>query len=103
MIWPGQIPVYSLFARCLSLEPAPAQSPNTQYVTVSELRLQELCDLWEEPCEDAQVIPNGIDPSHFLKLSPMVREIVRRYHVFDRGLVLLLPVRITRRKTSNSA
>lgn len=74
------------------------KAPNTQYVTVSELRLRELCDLWKEPCEDAQVIPNGIDPSHFLRLSPIVREIVHRYHVFDSGLVLLLPVRITRRK-----
>jgi glycosyltransferase involved in cell wall biosynthesis len=49
------------------------------------------------------VIPNGIDPERFLRLSPATRHISKRYRFFDRDMVLLLPVRITRRKNIEAA
>jgi len=44
------------------------------------------------------VIPNGIDIYAFWRLSAVGREIVERFRLLERDLVLLLPVRITRRK-----
>jgi glycosyltransferase involved in cell wall biosynthesis len=73
-------------------------APNTQYVTVSDERRIELLDLWDGLDRSVVVVPNGIDPVRFLRLGTPTREIVERYDLFERDLVLLLPVRITRRK-----
>jgi glycosyltransferase involved in cell wall biosynthesis len=73
-------------------------APGVQYVTVSSERRGELLALWGVQVEDVIVVPNGIDPMAFLRLSPTARDIARRHHLADRDMVLLLPVRITRRK-----
>jgi glycosyltransferase involved in cell wall biosynthesis len=98
-------------------------APNTQYVTVSRERKLELEELWEGglgPGDHTQrrpergalwagmprgvidpqvaVVPNGIDVCDFLRLSPETRDLVAQYRLFERDVVLLLPVRITRRK-----
>lgn len=73
-------------------------APHTHYVTVSETRAEELAALWAEIVAPLEAIPNGIDPAHFLRLSPETGEIVRRFGLFECDLVLLLPVRVTRRK-----
>ncbi|GAC1627770.1 MAG: hypothetical protein NVS4B2_08230 [Chloroflexota bacterium] len=74
------------------------RAPNTRYVTVSFERKQELCTLWEADCDSISVVPNGVDPHSFLALSADTTRIVEDLRVFDRDVVLLLPVRITRRK-----
>lgn len=73
-------------------------APNTRYVTVSRERKVELAGLWGGGEDDITVIPNGIDVAATMGLSRVTREITKRYAVFDRDVVLLLPVRITRRK-----
>lgn len=73
-------------------------APNTRYVTVSDERLLELEGIWDGQEGDVRVVPNGIDVPDFLRLGDVTREIAERYRLFDRHLVLLLPVRITRRK-----
>lgn len=78
-------------------------APNTRYVTVSEERRVELQRIWGERGAEIVVVPNGIDPAVFLRLSDPTCEIIERYRLFDRDLVLLLPVRITRRKNIEAA
>jgi mannosylglucosylglycerate synthase len=73
-------------------------APGVTYVAVSEERRQELATLWESGSSDLSVIPNGIDAAEFFRLSARGREIAEMCRVFDRDVVLLLPVRITRRK-----
>lgn len=74
-------------------------APNTTYITVSEERKNELLGLWNgQHGHRAAVVPNGVEPAEFLRLSAPVRDVVDRYALFDRDAVLLLPVRITRRK-----
>lgn len=73
-------------------------APNVRYVTVSAERKAELSGLWGGGEERINVVPNGIDPDRFLRLSEEARQVAIRYHLFDRDVVLLLPVRITRRK-----
>jgi len=78
-------------------------APNTIYITVSQERRAQLVGLWGDGHELVTVIPNGIDVSDFLRLSPVVREIAERFQLWPRDLVLLLPVRITRRKNIEAA
>lgn len=73
-------------------------APNVAYVVISNERRHELASLWGSGEAEIEVIPNGIDPAEFLRLSGDVAEIVRRFRIFERDAVLLLPVRITRRK-----
>jgi glycosyltransferase involved in cell wall biosynthesis len=72
-------------------------------VTVSRERRDELAALWGEPDAPITVVPNGIDADAFFRLSDEARDIAARYRLFDRDVVLLLPVRITRRKNIEAA
>ncbi|HEV3309219.1 MAG TPA: glycosyltransferase family 4 protein, partial [Chloroflexota bacterium] len=76
--------------------------PGVRYVTVSRARRDELLKLWKREGTkvppDVQVIPNGIDPVTVLGLAPTTAKIVRELGLLDGRIVLLLPVRITRRK-----
>jgi glycosyltransferase involved in cell wall biosynthesis len=87
------------FPWALLREPA----PNTRYVTVSRERRAQLLGLWGEAGGEVMVIPNGIDVYGFWRLSPAAREIVERFELLSCDLVLLLPVRITRRKNIEAA
>ena len=74
-------------------------APGVRYVVVSRERQTELSALWDGNGDsDILVAPNGIDPYSFLGLSPETRAIVHRFRLFERQMVLLLPVRVTRRK-----
>lgn len=78
-------------------------APNTQYVTVSQERADSLLGLWDGIPGELRVIPNGIDVSSFLRLSADTDALLERFHLLGRDLVLLLPVRITRRKNIEAA
>jgi glycosyltransferase involved in cell wall biosynthesis len=78
-------------------------APAVGYVTVSRERRDELAALWGEPDAPITVVPNGIDADAFFRLSDEARDISARYRLFDRDVVLLLPVRITRRKNIEAA
>jgi glycosyltransferase involved in cell wall biosynthesis len=73
-------------------------APGVQYVTISSERRDELLDLWGGQTGEVRIVPNGIDPMTFLRLSPTARDIASRHRLTEREMVLLLPVRITRRK-----
>ncbi len=73
-------------------------APHVRYVTVSEERKTELQRIWGAYEGPISVIPNGIDVRTFLRLSDSTWEIVERFDLLSRDLVLFLPVRITRRK-----
>lgn len=68
------------------------------YVAVSELRQAELADLMGVSPERFWVVPAGVDPVAQLKLEPETAELVRRLRLLDGDLLMLAPVRITKRK-----
>lgn len=72
--------------------------PGATYVTVSAERRQDLCAALGLPLAQIEVIPNGIDPASFLRLSPIGRWLADALRLWDQQIVLLLPARITRRK-----
>jgi glycosyltransferase involved in cell wall biosynthesis len=68
------------------------------YVAVSQARQGELSAVLGLPREAVEVIPNGIDPAAFLRLTGVGRWLAHTLRLWDQQLVLLLPARITRRK-----
>ena len=72
--------------------------PNAAYVTVSEMRQQEMADLLGVPAEAITVITGGIDPAQFLRWTDTTQRLVRSLRLMDADGILLLPARITRRK-----
>ncbi|TMC63865.1 MAG: glycosyltransferase family 4 protein, partial [Chloroflexota bacterium] len=74
------------------------QHQNVTSIFVSTQRLEEWRDLSGAKLDASHVIPNGIDPAALLKLSPRARELVTRLGLFSADIVMLAPVRITKRK-----
>jgi glycosyltransferase involved in cell wall biosynthesis len=68
------------------------------YVAASRARQQALCAALGLPGSAVAVIPNGIDPAVFLRLTGVGRWLADTLRLWDHQLVLLLPARITRRK-----
>ena len=69
-----------------------------RYVVVSATRQEEMSDLFDLPTERLLVIPAGVDPAVQLKLEPETAELVRRLGLLQGELLMLAPVRITKRK-----
>jgi glycosyltransferase involved in cell wall biosynthesis len=67
-------------------------------VTISEMRQQELADLFQINKDEITVVPNGIDAAKFHKLEEQTREYVTQLDLLRAAPLLLLPVRITPRK-----
>jgi glycosyltransferase involved in cell wall biosynthesis len=72
--------------------------PGAIQVVVSELRRQELSNLFNTPQDHIVVIPNGIDTKRFLKLDSKTIQFVQQLELLAAEPLLLLPVRITPRK-----
>ena len=72
--------------------------PNITYVAVSAQRQQELAGLFGIAPERIDVVYNGVDPHDLLGLSAEGSALIRRLGVYDAGLVLLMPVRVTKAK-----
>lgn len=72
--------------------------PNATYVAVSDERRRDLCRVLGLPLAAVEVVPNGIDPDSFLRLSPTGRRLADVLRLWEPQIVLLLPARITRRK-----
>ena len=72
--------------------------PGVKQVTISEMRRQELAELFQIDKDDITVIPNGIDVAKFHKLEKQTREYVKQLDLLHATPLLLLPVRITPRK-----
>ncbi|MHB1159169.1 MAG: glycosyltransferase [Chloroflexota bacterium] len=69
-----------------------------RYVVVSATRQEELAGLFDLAPERLQVIPAGVDPATQLKLQPETVDLVRRLRLLESDLLMLAPVRITKRK-----
>jgi glycosyltransferase involved in cell wall biosynthesis len=67
-------------------------------VTISEMRQQELADLFQIDKQEIIVIPNGVDVLAFHKLEKQTQEYVKQLNLLNAAPLLLLPVRITPRK-----
>jgi glycosyltransferase involved in cell wall biosynthesis len=74
------------------------QHPSILSIFVSVQRLSEWHVLTGAPLDAAHVIPNGIDPAALLKLGPRAKELVARFGLLSADIVMLAPVRITKRK-----
>ena len=74
------------------------QHPNITSIFVSTQRLEEWRELTGAHLDSTHVIPNGIDPAALLNLGPRARELVTRFGLLSADIVLLAPVRITKRK-----
>ncbi len=72
--------------------------PGVTYVAISEERQQELAELFGWPAEDVRRIPNGIAPRRFLHAGHEMRRVLSQLAWLERDMVLLAPVRMTRRK-----
>ncbi|CAG0932119.1 Mannosylglucosylglycerate synthase [Thermoflexales bacterium] len=69
-----------------------------RHVVVSDLRQRELAKLMNVPLESIAVVPNGIDPAVFFKLSPITLSLLKQIELAPAAPILLLPVRLTPRK-----
>jgi mannosylglucosylglycerate synthase len=74
------------------------QHPHITSIFVSTARLEEWRELTGANVDATHVIPNGIDPGALLHLGPRARELVTRFGLLRTDIVMLAPVRITKRK-----
>jgi glycosyltransferase involved in cell wall biosynthesis len=74
------------------------QHPKITSIFVSAQRLREWHELTGAAVEPGQVVPNGLDPAALLKLGPAAQALASQLGLADVDVVLLAPVRITRRK-----
>ena len=74
------------------------QHPTITTIFVSAQRQNEWRELTGAPIGDRQVIPDGIDPAALLRRGPGASKLVADLGLDNTDIVLLAPVRITRRK-----
>ena len=72
--------------------------PDVTYVVVSKERQRELADLLDRPSDEIRVVYNGVKPQTLLGLSDEGKSLIERLKVWDRDLILLMPVRVTHQK-----
>jgi glycosyltransferase involved in cell wall biosynthesis len=72
--------------------------PGVRQVTISKYRAGQWSDLAGIPREGIAVVPNGIDLAAFFGIVGDLADLAKRLRLFDRGPILLAPVRVTRRK-----
>lgn len=72
--------------------------PRIHPIFVSRQRMEEWRGLTGADIERGQVVPNGIDAAKLLRLVPASQELAEQLHLLAGDVVLLAPVRITRRK-----
>lgn len=72
--------------------------PDIHYVTVSQLRQQELAELFGCAPEEIDVIYNGVDPRELLGLSDEGLALAERLGMWESDINLLMPVRVTQAK-----
>jgi glycosyltransferase involved in cell wall biosynthesis len=75
--------------------------PEVTYVAVSSRRQHTLAGVLGCPLDRIRVVPNGVDPSVLLGLSPagaQLAQLVEAFGLLSADLVMLMPVRITRAK-----
>lgn len=71
---------------------------SARHVTISDARGRELTELLRIPTDDIHVIPGGIDPPQFLRLTPRITQLDEHLRMTAADAILLYPTRLTRRK-----
>jgi len=71
---------------------------NVTYITISEWRKKQLCQLFDASENLIKVIPNGIDIKLFLRISEPVWKIVCDKRLFYDDVIMFFPGRIVKRK-----
>ena len=74
------------------------QHPRITPVFVSNQRMNEWRALSGAPVSERDVIPNGVDPAALLGVGPRARALVTRFNLLETDVLLLAPVRISKRK-----
>ncbi|TMD80202.1 MAG: glycosyltransferase family 4 protein [Chloroflexi bacterium] len=74
------------------------QHPRITSVFVSAQRLAQWQELTGAVIDSSHVIPNGIDPATLLKFGARARELASRFDLLSSDVVMLAPVRLTKRK-----
>lgn len=74
------------------------QHPRITPVFVSMQRMNEWRTLTGASVDASNVIPNGIDPATLLKLGPGGRALASKFKLLETDVLMLAPVRITKRK-----
>src|SRR4051794_16453592 len=72
--------------------------PGVIYVAISSERQRDLADLFGWAPEQVRRVPNGIDALRFLGAGEEMRMLLDQLSWLERDMVLLAPVRMTRRK-----
>lgn len=71
---------------------------NTRYVVVSASRRTELARLLRLDPSAITVVPPGIDPAEFFRVTETTASWIHNFRLLDSAPLLLLPARVTRRK-----
>jgi len=72
--------------------------PGFDQVVISPERQRQYCKLTGLRPKECPVVPNGVEYLRLFKLSKPVRELVRRFGLLSRDVVIIHPTRIVRRK-----
>jgi glycosyltransferase involved in cell wall biosynthesis len=67
-------------------------------VTISNLRKRKLTRLFKLKSRDITVVPDGIDPADFLRLSPTASSLIEKLNLSSYDFVFFYPTRMVRRK-----
>lgn len=73
-------------------------NPHAQYVAISELRAQQLAELFHIPPGQMRVVPNGIDLKSFLGITDAIWKLAIDHGLLEARPAMLFPSRILRRK-----
>ena len=70
---------------------------NVKYVTISKLRQTQLAKIWDLKKKEIEVIPNGLNLSKFLDLSPQAVYLFNKLRLGE-SLTVFFPARVIKRK-----
>jgi glycosyltransferase involved in cell wall biosynthesis len=77
--------------------------PGVRHVTVSAAQQARLAELYGLAAECIAVIPPGVDPARFLRLTATAERLVTEWGLLEADVLFLLPARVTRRKNIEMA
>jgi glycosyltransferase involved in cell wall biosynthesis len=72
--------------------------PDVQYVTISDVRREEMAALYGVDPSSVHVITPGIDPGRFFRWTLETTRLIEDLRLLEAHGLLLLPARLTRRK-----
>lgn len=71
---------------------------NIKYIAVSKFRRNELSKVLNIDPAQITTIPNGVNPKHLLGLTDFGEVIFYHHNIYERDIILLMPVRLTHAK-----